>query len=56
MGSRSPCEIHTVIVENCLSTGDALREIDRKVIMGIKGGLKVAHWPFKYMSGHIDSR
>ncbi|XP_031572968.1 translation initiation factor eIF-2B subunit epsilon-like [Actinia tenebrosa] len=33
MGSRSPCEIHTVIVENCLSTGDALREIDRKSLI-----------------------
>ncbi|KAK3711933.1 hypothetical protein QZH41_009445 [Actinostola sp. cb2023] len=30
---RSPCEIHTVIVEDCLSTGDALREIDRKSLI-----------------------
>ncbi|XP_048578776.1 translation initiation factor eIF-2B subunit epsilon isoform X2 [Nematostella vectensis] len=30
---RSSCVIHTIVVEDCLSTGDALREIDRKSLI-----------------------
>lgn len=30
--SRSPCDVKTVVAEDCLSLGDALREIDRQVL------------------------
>ena len=29
--SRSPCDVKTIVIEDCLSLGDALREIDRQV-------------------------
>lgn len=29
--SRSPCDVKTIVFEDCLSLGDALREIDRQV-------------------------
>lgn len=29
--SRSPCEVKTIVAEDCLSLGDVLREIDRQV-------------------------
>ncbi|XP_020606642.1 translation initiation factor eIF-2B subunit epsilon-like [Orbicella faveolata] len=28
--SRSPCDVKTIVIEDCLSLGDALREIDRQ--------------------------
>lgn len=32
-GARSPCDVKTIVAEDCFSVGDALREIDRQVWM-----------------------
>ena len=31
LSPRSPCHVNTIVLEDCLSVGDALREIDRQV-------------------------
>lgn len=32
-GARSPCDVKTIVVEDCFSVGDALREIDRQSLL-----------------------